>query len=67
MDDKVKEYRRKHKRCIYCKYRQFHPYSTYYGVIIKSWYECKLSNKEISFPRAIRICKYYEVDENKND
>lgn len=64
MDDKIKKYRIKHKKCKWCKYYKYNSlqqchWATCYG-------ECTLKDKIINFDSMPRLCRYYEVkEENK--
>lgn len=64
MDEKIKEYRTKHKKCKWCKYFKYNyaPCQLTYD-----WYTCELKDKIIHFEDLIRLCKYYELKESKKD
>lgn len=63
MDEKIKEYRLKHKKCDYCKYCVYRDWSDLYYA--NSYFECTLKDKIINFLYLPRFCKYYTVREKK--
>ena len=66
MDDKMKEYRTKHKKCKWCKYYKYYTCEDLYWCIF-SYGECTLKGKVINFPDSSRLCKWYEPEGVKND
>lgn len=64
MENKIIEYRTKHKKCKWCKYYKYHLWIHYtdycYG-------ECLLKDKIIQNNELPRICKWYELKEDKNE
>jgi hypothetical protein len=55
MDREIIEYRQKHPKCKWCKYYKHHYcYDT-----------CELKNKIIYFINLLRLCKYYQVEEEE--
>lgn len=65
MDIKIKEYRTKHKKCKWCKYYKYNPVKAYMD--IDSYYTCDLKDKIIEYSGIPRLCKWYELKEDKND
>ena len=61
MDEKIKEYRVKHKKCIWCKYCVYKDWSDLY--FANSYFECTLKDKIINFLYLPRFCKYYTLKE----
>lgn len=67
MDKKVFEYRKKHKKCKYCKHLK---YELPCVNVVPAYYKCIAKDKVIqnTFPdmtNILRICSCYEVDEDK--
>lgn len=66
MDEKILIYRRKHKKCRYCKYLKYDSSGERIGV--SGFCVCKVKDKIIkdmfpdmvNFPRL--FCRYYEVE-----
>lgn len=65
MNNKIKEYRTKHKKCKWCKYYKYHTYSE--GHCICSYGECLLKDKIINWESIPRLCKWYELKEDNNE
>lgn len=63
MDEKVKEYRTKHKKCKFCKYCHYQSFSDLH--FANSYFECELKDKIINFLDLPRLCKYYTLREKK--
>lgn len=61
----ILEYRKKHKRCQYCKHLRIMPdIPSCFDTI----YICKVSNNRVEFiDRLPRLCKCYEVKELNNN
>lgn len=62
MDENIIAYRKKHKRCKYCKYYKVRILPLPFCPIIK---ECLLKDKWIDFENIPRFCKEYEVKGGK--
>lgn len=65
MDAKILEYRKTHPKCKFCKYYKWYSidmchWTTCYG-------KCLLKEKIINYDNLLRLCKYYEVKESKNE
>lgn len=63
MDREIIEYRQKHPKCKWCKY-----YKHYYdevGIDIYCYDTCELKDKIIYFINLLRLCKYYQVEEEE--
>lgn len=59
MDEKIREYRSKHKNCDWCKYNR---YRTYIHWTDCSFQECVLKDEIIKFNKLkAKFCKYYEL------
>ena len=61
MDEKIKEYRLKHKRCNFCKYCHYRDWPDLH--FSTSYFECELKDKIINFLNLPRLCKYYTLRE----
>lgn len=67
MTDKVKKYRERHKKCVYCKhlklvFPKIDSIPTYFSCMAKR----KIIRDELPDMTNIRrICSCYEIDENK--
>lgn len=61
MDTLIKEYRTKHKKCKWCKYKEYinpdmcYPYD-----------KCILKDKVINYDYHAIFCKYYTLKEDDN-
>ncbi len=58
MDKNIITYRKKHKRCKYCKYYKVRTLPVPFSPTTK---ECLLKEKFIDFENIPRFCKEYEV------
>lgn len=71
MDRKIKEYRQKHKKCKYCKYRKLDLSGG--KLSIPPFYVCEVKDKIIRdmLPDMTRVprlfCKWYEVKEDNEN
>ena len=74
MEEKVKEYRQKHKKCKWCKWHNYHAIPPYMECAY--YEECLLKDKYLTVFEPLqniqaKFCKYYEVKEkeekNKNE
>lgn len=63
MDSKIKEYRTKHKKCKWCKYYKINRIP----VDPMCYYTCDLKDKIINWESLPRLCKWYELKEEKNE
>lgn len=54
--DEVYKWRRKHKKCLFCKYLR------YRDLPLGSFYTCTAKDKTISVPEMLRICGLFELD-----
>lgn len=63
MDKKIEEYRNKHKRCKWCKYYKHIIREN--GIQFYSFDKCILKEKIINYPILAKVCKYYELKEEK--
>lgn len=62
MDERVKKWREKHPKCIYCRYCKTRSYGLEQIIIDK----CIAKNKIIMFDSIPRwFCKLYEVEDYK--
>ena len=61
MDNKIKKYRIKHKKCKWCKYYKYNTYSECHWVC--DYGECLLKDKIINWDSLPRLCKWYELKE----
>ena len=61
MDNKIRKYRTKHKKCKWCKYYKWNSLPQCHWVTCYG--ECELKDKIINFDSIPRICKHYEVKE----
>lgn len=66
MDAKIKEYRTKHKKCKWCKYYKYNSCADC-GWSIYGYSECILKDKIIELKNWPKICKWYELKEDKNE
>lgn len=62
-DDTIIQYRKKHKKCKWCKYYKYN--SLEYCHYVTCYGECILKDKIINYENMPRICKYYELKEQK--
>ena len=60
MDNKIRDYRTKHKRCKWCKYYKYRQFPHWVDICIK---DCLLKDKEIKTNLMAKFCKYYELKE----
>ena len=63
MNDKIKEYRAKRKKCKWCKYFKWNSMQQCHW--ITCYGECLIKDKIINFDSMLRICKYYELKDNE--
>lgn len=61
IDNKIIQYRKKHKKCKFCKYYEHIVKEV--GIDIYSYSVCNLKDKIINFEELPRLCKYYELKE----
>ena len=66
MDNKTKEYRTKHKKCKWCKYYRYRTYEDCYWSV-DGYSECTLKDKIIEHESLPRLCKWYELKEDKDE
>ena len=65
MDEKMKEYRKKHKNCDWCKYSRYRIYCHWTTC---SYQECILKDEIITYNKLkAKFCKYYELKEDNNE
>ena len=57
--DKVYKWRKRHKKCLFCRYLK------YRDLPLGSYYICKAKNKIIEVPEMRRICRLFELDINE--
>ena len=58
--EKIIDYRKKHKRCKWCKYEKF----VYTDIVCcPSYYKCILKDKIIHSNLKAIFCSYYELKE----
>ena len=55
--DKVYKWRRRHKKCLFCKHL------SYRDLPFGSFFTCKAKDKRINAPRMRRICGLFEFDD----
>ena len=65
MNEKIMKYRKRHKKCKWCKYYKYKTLQQCHWVTCYG--ECTLKDKIIKFEDIPRICRYYEVKDDKND
>lgn len=65
MDEKIKKYRMKHKKCKWCKYYKYNFIKAH--LEINSYYTCNLKDKIIEYENISRLCKWYELKEEDNN
>lgn len=58
----VSEWRRKHKRCAWCKHRKRHAISN--SMTAFSYYTCKAKGKEVNTRLPRLFCKVFELEED---
>lgn len=63
MDREIIEYRQKHPKCKWCKYYKHHCDEV--GIDIYCYDACELKDKIIYFINLLRLCKYYQVEEEE--
>lgn len=63
MDSKIKKYRTKHKKCKWCKYHKINKIC----IDLPYYYTCELKDKIITWESIPRLCKWYEVKEEKKE
>lgn len=61
MDETIRKYRKKHKKCKWCKYYEWN--TKWVGMDYYSWGSCKLKDKSITWDSIPRLCKYYNLEE----
>lgn len=57
----VSEWRRKHKRCAWCKHLKMH---TINNVTKLSYYTCKAKKKEVNPNLSRPFCRLFELEED---
>lgn len=65
MNNKIKEYRTKHKKCKWCKYHKYNSPSSQLYISCPDYETCELKDKIIHFTDFPNMCKYYELKEKK--
>lgn len=65
MDQKIRDYRIKHKKCKWCKYYKWNDWEEGHWCICYG--ECLIKDRIIKTPNRKRKCKYYELKENKDE
>ena len=65
MDKKIIEYRKKYKKCKWCKYYKWN--SKYVGMDYYGWGSCELKDKYITWDNILRLCKYYALKEEEQE
>lgn len=63
MEKEIIEYRQKHPKCKWCKYYKHHYGEV--GIDIYCYDTCELKDKIIHFIDLLRLCKYYQVEEEE--
>lgn len=63
MDKKILEYRKKHKKCKFCKYLKLEGGEAAYDY--HYYWTCLLKDKIILWIDIPRFCKYYTVEEDE--
>lgn len=63
MDSKIKEYRKKHKRCKWCKY--YKHIIEQWGTSFYSYDKCRLKEKTLEYYFWAKLCKYYQIKEEE--
>jgi glutaredoxin len=64
MDTNIYQYRKKHKRCKFCKY--YNKYLRDIGMTYYTFTNCKLKDKHVNESNIFSsiFCKYYEVKQD---
>ena len=68
MDNNIKKYRLKYKKCKWCKYYKYEsPSSKILGLNCPDYEKCILKDKIIFFSSRLNFCKYYILNEEENN
>lgn len=65
MDKIIREYRKKYKKCKWCKYYKWNSLQECHWITCYGF--CKLKDKIINFDSIYRLCKYYSLKEDTNE
>ena len=64
MDEKIKQYRKIHQKCKWCKYYKYESLSSkILGLNCADYEECILKDKIIHFTNKENKCVYYKLNE----
>ena len=63
IDKNITEYRKKHKKCKWCKYYKHIVKEV--GIDFYCYEKCTLKDKILYFNSQAKICKYYNLKEKK--